>query len=145
MIFVAVIASFFCTALSASDAAENGRRQRAGAQKRAAIRAMPILQRPSRPGHFYGNTVRRNAASKPKQMSVVAKQRGLSPATNPIEVQQKETSLPVDLSKSDKNSVGSQVSDASKSAGQVAGLESKLSLGRLNPLDAALNQQAGKR
>jgi hypothetical protein len=27
---------------------------------RKEIRAMPILQRPSRPGHFYGNTVRRN-------------------------------------------------------------------------------------
>jgi hypothetical protein len=24
------------------------------------IRAMPILERPSRPGHFYGNAVRRN-------------------------------------------------------------------------------------
>lgn len=28
---------------------------------RAAIRATPILERPSRPGHFYGNTVRRRA------------------------------------------------------------------------------------
>ncbi len=27
---------------------------------RREIRAMPILERPSRPGHFYGNTVRRN-------------------------------------------------------------------------------------
>lgn len=26
---------------------------------RAEIRAMPIQERPSRPGHFYGNTVRR--------------------------------------------------------------------------------------
>jgi len=26
---------------------------------RAEIRSMPITQRPSRPGHFYGNTVRR--------------------------------------------------------------------------------------
>jgi hypothetical protein len=25
------------------------------------IRATPILERPSRPGHFYGNTVRRTA------------------------------------------------------------------------------------
>lgn len=29
---------------------------------RKEIRAMPILERPSRPGHFYGNAVRRNAA-----------------------------------------------------------------------------------
>ena len=28
---------------------------------RAEIRAMPIQQRPSRRGHFYGNTVRRRA------------------------------------------------------------------------------------
>jgi hypothetical protein len=27
---------------------------------RQEIKAMPILQRPSRPGHFYGNTVRRH-------------------------------------------------------------------------------------
>jgi hypothetical protein len=27
---------------------------------RAEIRAMPITERPSRPGHFYGNAVRRN-------------------------------------------------------------------------------------
>jgi len=26
--------------------------------ERAAIRSMPITQRPYRPGHFYGNTVR---------------------------------------------------------------------------------------
>jgi hypothetical protein len=29
------------------------------AAQRAAIRSMPIEQRPNRPGHFYGNTVRR--------------------------------------------------------------------------------------
>lgn len=28
---------------------------------RREIKQMPILERPSRPGHFYGNTVRRNA------------------------------------------------------------------------------------
>jgi hypothetical protein len=27
---------------------------------RAEIRSMPITERPSRPGHFYGNAVRRN-------------------------------------------------------------------------------------
>ena len=34
---------------------------------RKEIREMPILERPSRPGHFYGNTVRRNAARKAAQ------------------------------------------------------------------------------
>lgn len=29
------------------------------AAQREAIRQMPITSRPSRPGHFYGNTVRR--------------------------------------------------------------------------------------
>ena len=29
------------------------------ANERAAIRQMPINSRPNRPGHFYGNTVRR--------------------------------------------------------------------------------------
>jgi hypothetical protein len=33
--------------------------QAASAASRAAIRQMPITARPSRPGHFYGNTVRR--------------------------------------------------------------------------------------
>lgn len=28
---------------------------------RREIRQMPIMERPSRPGHFYGNTVRRSA------------------------------------------------------------------------------------
>jgi hypothetical protein len=30
-----------------------------GAAQREAIRQMPLLMRPNRPGHFYGNTVRR--------------------------------------------------------------------------------------
>ena len=29
-----------------------------GATRREAIRSMPLLERPNRPGHFYGNTVR---------------------------------------------------------------------------------------
>jgi hypothetical protein len=29
---------------------------------RAEIRSMPITERPSRPGHFYGNAVRRNTS-----------------------------------------------------------------------------------
>jgi len=32
---------------------------RARTTRREAIRQMPILQRPDRPGHFYGNAVRR--------------------------------------------------------------------------------------
>lgn len=31
----------------------------AKAAERQAIRQMPLLMRPNRPGHFYGNTVRR--------------------------------------------------------------------------------------
>ena len=84
MIFVAVFASVFCTAINTVDAAESGRRQRAGAQKRAAIRAMPILERPSRPGHFYGNAVRRNASAKLKQSTAVASKPGIVPAVNKI-------------------------------------------------------------
>jgi hypothetical protein len=34
-----------------------GPRERAGG--RQAIRSTPLLERPNRPGHFYGNTVRR--------------------------------------------------------------------------------------
>ncbi|QEG24858.1 hypothetical protein MFFC18_47810 [Mariniblastus fucicola] len=33
------------------------------AHQRAHIRSLPITQRPSRPFHFYGNAVRRNAAN----------------------------------------------------------------------------------
>lgn len=33
--------------------------QATAAYNRAAIRSMPITTRPMRPGHFYGNTVRR--------------------------------------------------------------------------------------
>ena len=29
------------------------------AELRAHVRSMPLLERPNRPGHFYGNTVRR--------------------------------------------------------------------------------------
>lgn len=40
-------------ALSTASAATN--------LSRREIRQMPILERPSRPGHFYGNSVRRSA------------------------------------------------------------------------------------
>ena len=33
----------------------------AQASRDAAIRRMPLLQRPNRPGHFIGNTIRNNA------------------------------------------------------------------------------------
>ncbi len=32
------------------------------AKRAAAIRRMPLLRRPNRPGHFIGNTIRRNHA-----------------------------------------------------------------------------------
>jgi hypothetical protein len=35
---------------------------------RAQIRQMPILERPSRPGHFYGNAVRRSHARQMEQV-----------------------------------------------------------------------------
>ena len=74
MIFFAMIASVSFTMTCDSDAAENGRRQRFSAQQRAEIRAMPILERPSRRGHFYGNTVRRNAAITSSKSAVSRKQ-----------------------------------------------------------------------
>ncbi len=42
-------------------AALPGESSAATTMTRAEIRAMPIHNRPSRPGHFYGNTVRRRA------------------------------------------------------------------------------------
>ena len=73
MIFFAMIASVSFTMTGDLDAAENGRRQRYSAQQRAEIRAMPILERPSRRGHFYGNTVRRNAATASSKSTVSRK------------------------------------------------------------------------
>ena len=65
-IIAAVSFLIFSTLFDASDAsAQLARRQRYTAQQRAQIRATPIMERPSRPFHFYGNTVRRNASSKP--------------------------------------------------------------------------------
>lgn len=54
--------------------AQSRRAKRYSAQERAQIRATPILERPSRPLHFYGNTVRRNSARQVKSAdtSVVA-------------------------------------------------------------------------
>jgi hypothetical protein len=47
-------------AISGSRAEGSGRAENTpNAGYRQAIRQTPILERPSRPGHFYGNTVRR--------------------------------------------------------------------------------------
>jgi hypothetical protein len=48
---IVLLAGAHCLVASAVDARELSRKE---------IRQMPILERPSRPGHFYGNTVRRN-------------------------------------------------------------------------------------
>ncbi len=73
----------FATLFSLSDAsAQNARRKRYTAQQRSEIRAMPILSRPNRPGHFYGNRVRKNAAMGPSTATAsnrqVAASRGSS-------------------------------------------------------------------
>ncbi len=47
-------------AMSGSEAEASSRAAtNSNAAYRQAIRQTPILERPSRPGHFYGNTVRR--------------------------------------------------------------------------------------
>ena len=51
-ILAAVLVVPFVALSNASAAASLSRRE---------IRQMPILERPSRPGHFYGNSVRRTA------------------------------------------------------------------------------------
>lgn len=49
-----------CWVISGSEAEASGRANtNSNAAYRQAIRQTPILERPSRPGHFYGNTVRR--------------------------------------------------------------------------------------
>jgi hypothetical protein len=52
LIVVAVLAASFGGAASASAVGYT-------AAERAAIRSMPITERPYRPGHVYGNNVRR--------------------------------------------------------------------------------------
>jgi hypothetical protein len=47
---------------------------------RKEIRSMPILDRPSRVGHFYGNAVRRNSS---RGVQHVAPQTNLVPQNNP--------------------------------------------------------------
>lgn len=57
---IVLLAGAHCLVASAMDARELSRRD---------IRQMPILERPSRPGHFYGNAVRRNNSRGAQQMT----------------------------------------------------------------------------
>ncbi len=55
-------------AISGSEAEASGRANaNPNAAYRQAIRQTPILERPSRPGHFYGNTVRRLNGVRPSR------------------------------------------------------------------------------
>ncbi len=56
---IALVGAFWMT--TAAEAQESSRSNAANSARsyRAHIRSMHILDRPSRPGHFYGNTVRR--------------------------------------------------------------------------------------
>lgn len=60
LILVAVMISIL-SLLPAKDASASGPIIATGAQ-RAAIKSQHILNRPNRPGHFYGNAVRRRHA-----------------------------------------------------------------------------------
>jgi hypothetical protein len=51
-VLIVVVAGFSSWSLPAPAATTN--------MSRREIRQTPVLERPSRPGHFYGNTVRRN-------------------------------------------------------------------------------------
>jgi hypothetical protein len=59
-ILAALVVVPFAAVSSASAATNLSRRE---------IRQMPILERPSRPGHFYGNSVRRSATRQPGAMA----------------------------------------------------------------------------
>jgi len=58
VLLVVTIASVLTLAPTASDGRSEVATRSRSAQRQA-IKQMPILERPSRPGHFYGNTVRR--------------------------------------------------------------------------------------
>lgn len=74
------------TMINLSDAsAQNARRSRYSAQQRSEIRAMPILSRPSRPLHFYGNTVRRNAGPSSSEPSGSSTQVAAKPTVDPVD------------------------------------------------------------
>ena len=85
LLAAASILIFSMTVFSSDAAAQNARRQRYSAQQRAQIRATPILERPSRPFHFYGNTVRRNAGPKTTPKSGSASQVASSPTPASID------------------------------------------------------------
>ena len=125
---VAVFVLLLSTLVGESDAAQNGRRQRYSSKQRAAIRAMPILERPSRPGHFYGNTVRRNAASKSKQSSVVAKQRVVKPAVTQPNGQQAIAGAKLDPSRLGELPTEKEIITTPEADGPIVPLQSKLSL-----------------
>jgi hypothetical protein len=58
-------ATLFITQFSNSAAAGTvANSLQAEARRAAEIRNMPLLQRPNRPGHFIGNTIRRNYANR---------------------------------------------------------------------------------
>jgi hypothetical protein len=73
---MSVVLSISGALLVADAGAQTGNRHRYTAAQRAKIRATPILERPSRPLHFYGNTVRRNAQ---KSKSTALAKRAPSP------------------------------------------------------------------
>ncbi len=54
-----VLATFAALAVFAVPSSATRQVEAATNLSRAEIRAMPIEKRPSRPGHFYGNAVRR--------------------------------------------------------------------------------------
>ena len=56
---------------------------RTTAPTRREIRQMPILERPSRVGHFYGNTIRRNAARKAQPQGPIVESGVPTPAVEP--------------------------------------------------------------
>ncbi len=61
-------ATVFITQFSNSAAAgTTANSLQAEARRAAEIRNMPLLQRPNRPGHFIGNTIRRNHARRMMQ------------------------------------------------------------------------------
>jgi hypothetical protein len=58
-ILLIAIASALWVAPAATSSCPSQARARTASSNRQAIKQMPILERPTRAGHFYGNTVRR--------------------------------------------------------------------------------------
>ena len=57
LVFLAVVTSLAGSAMAAANSAAASATTRVA--QRQAIRSMPLLSRPNRPGHVYGNNVRR--------------------------------------------------------------------------------------